>query len=267
MRLAFFKSSGPFKEKELSFATTITSELESRLRRVPGTINPFFSKPSIFSSSAEKNTSALAPSWICRASIDDAPRLKNGRSPVFFSYAGPISLSASVRLAAAKTIISAAPAGTASTSSKTQNSLVSFICPPLEDRPHPQQNLVLVVWLAGRVKEQVIQLRLQVVALDVIVEPEGPHVRRVSDHTNFRIERLEFHHPLQLVRQNFVSGLRIPPLGIHRIERDLVFHFKSRPEVLRPKIQRPEFELRIHRRARPITRKNPIDRRSRRGRV
>ena len=69
----------------LSAVTTITSEFDRRLLRVSFTTSPFFSKPSILASSAEKKTSAGAPSSICRARKLDAPKLNTILSPVCFS--------------------------------------------------------------------------------------------------------------------------------------------------------------------------------------
>ena len=63
----------------------MTSELESKLRRVPGSSRSFFSSASIFASSAEKNRSAGAPSSICLASMLDAPKLNCSLSPLCFS--------------------------------------------------------------------------------------------------------------------------------------------------------------------------------------
>ena len=66
----------------LSRATTMTSELDSRLRRVSLTMRPFLSSESICAASAEKKMSAGAPSWICRASVLEAAKLSATFSPV-----------------------------------------------------------------------------------------------------------------------------------------------------------------------------------------
>lgn len=59
----------------------MTKVLERRLFRVPPSTSPFFSDPSIFTSSAEKKMSDGAPSSICRARKLDAPKLN--RTAVF----------------------------------------------------------------------------------------------------------------------------------------------------------------------------------------
>ena len=60
----------------------VTSVFDNRLDRVPGAISACFSSASILASSAEKKTSAGAPSSIWRASMLEAPKLKVTVSPV-----------------------------------------------------------------------------------------------------------------------------------------------------------------------------------------
>jgi len=79
------RSPADWMVNELSALTTMTSEFDSRLLRVSFAMSPFFSKPFILASSAEKKMSAGAPSSICRARKLEAPKLNTTFSPVSFA--------------------------------------------------------------------------------------------------------------------------------------------------------------------------------------
>src|SRR6185436_3026023 len=133
-----------------SAGTTMTRVFERTLLRVPGSRSFFSSSTFIFSSSADRKRSAGAPSWICRASALEAARLRTMWSPPPFSYSAAISPRASVRLAAANTLSSAARTGAASravtSKSLIDNALMASSFPAgSEDHLETGQDLVLVV--------------------------------------------------------------------------------------------------------------------------
>src|SRR5262249_20649716 len=97
------KEVGPAVE---SAGTTSTRTLRAKSRRVPGSIRPFDSSASICRRPALANTSTGAPDSICFCKAPDAPKLKLTFEPVRDSYCLPISPKASLRLAAAETVIS-----------------------------------------------------------------------------------------------------------------------------------------------------------------